>query len=268
MSHRRSLTVLLLAVPALCAWLAVPAAEPDVQGLWSQTTPVVEGDPVRFYYFHTGGIGLFRYGKMGLTQTRSFSYVVEGEEITLTVLKTGKVYAVPFTIEDGALSLKVDPMLGGPQTYRKEVATSGHGFKSPQDHPLARMWKHTLTDAHGQERFFMYQLQAPALDGRGVGWYHEGDYMNWSTESLTYRRSGDQLILQFSLRGEDARTGLRIDAEGPHRSLHLSQDPRNFWHPRSYRDTGPGFGVLLDSEPMPYRVPGHHGASQGCEYAK
>lgn len=268
MSHRRSLIAVLLAVPALCAWLTATDPEPNVQGLWSQTTPVVEGDPVRFYYFHAGGIGLFRYGKMGLTQTRSFTYAVEGEQIQLTVLKTGEIYAVPFTIEDGALSLKLDPMLGGSQTYRKQAANSGHGLKSAEDHPLARMWKHTLKDAKGQERFSMYQLEAPALDGRGVGWYHEGDYMDWTTESLTYRKSRDQLLLQFSLRGEDARTDVRIEAKGPHRSLNLSRDPRNFWHPRSYQDAGPGFGVLLNSEPMPYQVRGHHGASQGCEYSK
>ncbi len=268
MSRSRSLVALLITVPALCAWPTTPAAEPAVQGLWSQTTPQVEGDPVRFYYFHTGGIGLFRYGKMGLTQTRSFRYAVQGEQIQLTVLKTGEVHTVPFTLSEGTLNLKADPMLGGAQTYKKQAASSGHGLKSAEAHPLARMWKHTLKDANGQERFSMYQLQAPALDGRGVGWYHEGDFMDWSTESLTYRKSGEQLTLQFTLRNEEARTEVQIEAKGPHRSLALSKDPRNFWHPRRYRDAGPGFGVLLESEPMPYRVPGHHGASQGCQYSK
>lgn len=265
-----SLAALLITVPALAAWLTAPEAEPSLQGLWSQTSPVKEGDPVRFYYFHTGGIGLFRYGKVGLTQTRSFRYQVEDGALQLSILKTGETHTVPFSIEGGALELKTDPMMGGAQSYRKQSATSGHGLSGAQDHPLARMWKHTSSDAAGQESFQMYQLQAPAIDGRGVGWYHEGDFMDWSTESLTYRKTADQLALQFTLRGEEASTKVTITEQGPHRRLSLSEDPRNFWHARSYMDTGPGFGVLLDGEPMPYRVAGHHGdsgGSEGCPHA-
>lgn len=255
--------VILLAAPALAAWLAAPEAEPTLLGMWSQTTPSNEGDPVRFYYFHDGGIGLFRYGKMGLTQTRSFRYSVQEDRLQMVFIRSGASHSVPFTLVDGALELAEDPMLGGKQAYRRKGSGGGHGAAASK-HPLARMWKHVETDQMGQETFHMYQLQAPALDGRGVGWYHVGDYSDWSTEALTYRRTGDTLVLEFTLRGERARTKVEIEGHH-HRALVLEQDPRNFWHARRYRDDGPGFSVTLDGEPMPYAVRGHGGASDAPE---
>lgn len=256
---------LLLTVPVLGAWLTAPASPPSVLGMWSQTEPVREGDPVRFYYFHSGSIGLFRYGKMGLTQTRSFRYALEDDKLRLTFLKSGDTHVVPFEIEDGALVLADDPMLGGKQTYRHKPLARGQNLEA-MDHPLSRMWKHVTRDKYGQETFHMYQLQAPALDGRGVGWYHEGDHMDWTTEALTYRKTGDKLLLDFTLRGEQAVTPVEL-GEGPHgRYLELERDPRNFWHKRRYPDGGPGFSVTLEHEPMPYFVPGH-GLGQGGGHA-
>lgn len=263
------LGVLLLTAPALAAWLTAP--EPSVLGMWSQTSPVSEGDPVRFYYFHDGGIGLYRYGKMGLTQTRSFRYEAKEGTLHLTFMRTGARHAVPYSISGGVLELAEDPMLGGKQSYDKKGAAGGHGAGARAGHPLARMWKQVETDRAGQETFHMYQLQAPALDGRGVGWYHEGDYMDWSTEALTYRKTGSKLVLEFTLRGERATTEIELGGGHHYRYLELAEDPRNFWHRRRYLDDGPGFSVTLDGEPMPYFVSGH-GESEpeasGCPHAR
>ena len=250
----------LLLAPALAAWLSTPEAEPSVLGMWSQTQPVKDGDPVRFYYFHPGGIGLFRYGRMGLTQTRSFRYAIAQDRLQLDFVRSGARHSVPFTLKDGALVLADDPMLGGAQTYRKKGSAGGHGA-TKAGHPLARMWKFVETDQLGQETFHMYQLEAPALDGRGVGWYHVGDYADWSTEALTYRKTGDTLVLEFTLRGERASTTVKLERHH-HQALVLEKDPRNFWHARRYLDSGSGFSVTLDGEPMPYQVVGH-GAARG-----
>ncbi|MCA9553281.1 MAG: hypothetical protein KC933_24810 [Myxococcales bacterium] len=261
---------LMTLIPASLGWLEAPQKAPTLHGVWSQAAPVEDGDPVRFYYFHPGGIGLFRYGRQGLTFTRSFRYQVEGKELALTFTKSGEAHRLGFTLTKDALVLKADPALGGEQRYTRRGAGSGHTLGS--EHPLARMWKHVTADTSGQERFHMYQLEAPALDGRGVGWYHEGDYSDWSTEALTYRRVGDQLVLQFSLRGETQTTAMTLGKdEAGEAYLELGEDPRNFWHPRRYLDAGPGFSVSLEGEPMPYYIAGHGaGASEGhgCPHAR
>jgi hypothetical protein len=93
--------------------------------------------------------------------------------------------------------------------------------------------------------FAMYQLQPQAIDGRGVGWYHRGDYDEWLTESLTYRQSGDKITLGFTLRHETQQTPLEIgEAADGARTLTLAEDPRDFWRAHTYRDMGPSFAVL------------------------
>ncbi|MFO0633431.1 MAG: hypothetical protein U0168_11320 [Nannocystaceae bacterium] len=52
------------------------AADPLV-GLWSAHDDGGAGTPVAFYYFHGDGHGLYRYGRVGLTNTNSFDYTVE-----------------------------------------------------------------------------------------------------------------------------------------------------------------------------------------------
>src|SRR5688500_11092207 len=107
----RSVSKKLLACYALAVvavpvgvWLAVPhatveapveqARDPDavaqLAGIWWRYERGVEGDPVRFYYFHGDGKGLYRYGRVGLTNTNSFDYDVEDTHLVLRFRKTGE----------------------------------------------------------------------------------------------------------------------------------------------------------------------------------
>src|SRR5690554_5298743 len=64
--------------------------EDAVQGLWSRWPDRQrEGDPLRFYYFHGDGHGLYRYGRIGHTNTHSFDYRLEGDALLLTFRKSG-----------------------------------------------------------------------------------------------------------------------------------------------------------------------------------
>ena len=267
-----------LLVPALGAWVKVlpdastktasyERSEAPILGLWSRFQPTKEGDPQRFYYFHNGGIGLFRYGRMGLTYTQTFQYDLEKKVIRITFNKTGEKHDVPYVIEGDRLTLAADPKMGGAQTYTKRRFGSAPGYHA-FDHPLARLWTEKTTDGKGGVGFRMYQLQAPTIDGRGVGWYHEGDFAEWSTETLQYRRTGDQLSLHFPVRNESHVTELAEGQTDGVRTLHLNEDPRNFWHPRTYLDGGPGFTMFVAQSPLPYHVPGHGAAAKRrCPHA-
>ncbi|MEO1230235.1 MAG: hypothetical protein AAFZ18_15135 [Myxococcota bacterium] len=274
----RPLFVLSLVVAGLSSAAFLGAPKPDTPasavdlhvasapllGLWQATRPEKEGDPVRFYYFHNGGIGLVRYGRMGLTYTRSFHWKVldaaaEGStgRLALVFTKTGAHHDVSFVLESeqAILHLPEDPAFPGNHRYTKDVRPRGVDFGA-QEHPLARLWIQHTRDTRGGQGFRMYQLQAPTIDGRGVGWYHEGDMSDWSTETLTYRRTGESLELYFPVRGERFSSALTLTGEGEARILTLAEDPRNFWHARSYQDGGPGFTVALEGQPLPYSVPG------------
>lgn len=270
---RRSFIVLsLVMLPLLGGWIrwtepesanaSSAKAQKALLGLWSRFQPETEGDPQRFYYFHTGGLGLFRYGRMGLSYTQTFGYEVKGGRLKLTFNKTGEQHDVAYRIEGDVLKFVDDPRIGGPQAYTRrkmDSAAQYHAF----GHPLARLWTQSTKDRKGSEGFRMYQLQAPTIDGRGVGWYHEGDFYEWSTETLQYRRTGSRLSLFFAVRNETHVTDLAEGEQDGVRTLSLAEDPRNFWHPRTYRDGGPGFTVSLAGAPLPYRVPGHMGACFG-----
>ena len=155
--------------------------------------------------------------------------------------------------------------MGGEQTYTKRPSASSDDA-SAFDHPFARMWKQKTPDGKG---FRLYQLQAPTIDGRGLGWYHEGDFTEWSTETLEYRRTGQKLALHFPLRNERHVTEVAEAKAKGVRTLHLVEDPRNYWHPRTYQDDGPGFTMFLDQSPMPYPIPGHgKSAASGCPHAR
>lgn len=282
---RWSIAALVGAAPLLLAFLTPPSASEEAEkpaksallGLWQATQPEKEGDPVRFYYFHDGGIGLVRYGRVGLTYTRSFHWKVGADgKLTLVFMKSGEHHRVRYAIEGDrtVLHLPQDPAFPGDHRYRRDVRPRGLDFDASA-HPLARLWIQPTKDRRGGQGFRMYQLQPPTIDGRGVGWYHEGDMAEWSTETLTYRRTGESLELHFSLRDERVSTSMKLAGHGAERTLTLESDPRNFWHRRVYRDGGPGFTVALEGLPLPYTIPGHgpdrglgEPASAGCSHAR
>jgi hypothetical protein len=229
--------------------------EPDpLVGIWAE--PVVAGeDRVRFYYFHGDGTGLYRYGRTGLTNTHSFDYDVQGDDLLLTFRKTGDRHVVRFRLERRAteaardkLTLYDDPRESAETTYfrtsDRTVRAAPIGAEGESAGPGGRLWIDLRNYATGGRGFSMYQLRAPGIDGRGTGWFHRGDFDDWSTESLTYRIAGDRLEMVFELAGETTETRFRIAGEGDDRTLVLADDPRDFWHAHTYRDAGPSFGTL------------------------
>ena len=113
-----------------------------------------------------------------------------------------------------------------------------------------RLWIDQRAFKTGGMGFQLYQLRAVGIDGRGTGWHHVGDYDDWSTESLTYRivrgaEGPERLDLSFTLAGERHMTGLTVQGTGPHRTLTLASDPRDYWATHTYVDGGVSFGALV-----------------------
>lgn len=241
----------------------VAAMDPRLAGLWQRFETLHEGDPVRFYFFHPDGFGIYRYGKVGLTNTHSFDYAGSQGVADLRFRKSGRQHAVGYRFEsDGArewLVLAGDPREPGPEVRYFRVGEAGARCESgvllgqelaarevaeaPRTGVLGgRLWGDEQRHATGGMSFSIYQLQPQAIDGRGVGWHHHGDYDEWTTESLGFRQQGERLALQFPLRHEMQTTTITV-AEGLDkvRVLGLAEDPRDFWRPHEYRDLGPGF---------------------------
>ncbi len=234
-------------------------------GVWQRFESYGECDRIRVYYFHLDGHGLYRYGKVGLTNTHSFDYRIEGERAWLRFRRTGEEVSLPFVIEadpevDGRswLTLEGDPRDAKGRYFRDPETRAGSCGAAPGVVAAGgignRLWMNTRRHAGGGMSFSMYQLQAQTIDGRGVGWFHRGDFDEWTTEALTYRRKGDVLSLHFMLRDESLVTSISIreEREGE-RVLELGEDPREFWHRGRYDDGGPSFaaervGLMLPVE--------------------
>ncbi len=105
------------------------------------------------------------------------------------------------------------------------------------------MWMDVDKFVTGGIEFSIYQFKPPALDGRGVGWHHRGDFDNWSTETLFYRRDGNGLTLIFPQRRERASSTVRIETRDNKRTLSLDSDPRNFWQASTFTDGGRSFSA-------------------------
>ena len=236
---------------------AVPADKEgvrDLAGIWWRWEPGVDGSPVRFYYFHGDGKGLYRYGRVGLTNTNSFDYDVEGDTLVLTFRKTGVTHRVPFKVErDGDrdwLAFDDDPREPGSTRYFRDQPgpIDPHSGSTGEDQDLGRppaghMWIDFNRYATGGSGFSLYQFRPAGIDGRGVGWFHRGDFDDWETESLTYRMTGDTMDITFTLRGERVQTRFEVRDTKP-RTLHFDADPRDFWHPHDYVDMGKSFGSV------------------------
>jgi hypothetical protein len=249
-----------LAVAAVPAVIAVDAAAPDreaapadreavrdLAGIWWRWEPGVDGDPVRFYYFHGDGKGLYRYGRVGLTNTNSFDYDVDGETLVLTFRKSGVTHRVPFRVEhDGDrdwLALDDDPREPGATRYFRDQPGPIDPHNELGRPPAGHMWIDFTRYATGGNGFSLYQFRSAGIDGRGVGWFHRGDFDDWETESLTYRLTGNTMDVTFTLRGDRAQTRFEVLDTKP-RTLHLDEDPRDFWHPHDYTDVGKSFGQV------------------------
>lgn len=268
---------LALCVPMLVAIVERPDRAPGsevvdraeqadpLRGLWMRYDSRGEGDPLRFWYFHGDGKGLYRYGKVGLANTHSFDYALSGTDapdapdaadasasgpidLSLRFRKRGEAHQLIATIDtDGQgtwLSFTGDPREPGAR-YRKVESDLDFESHAPIEAQAAaigdRIWIDYRNLATGGAEFHMYQLAETAIDGRGVGWFHRGDFDDWSTESLTYRIDGDRLELFFDLREEPNTTGFRV-VEGEHgRELWLDADPRDYWARHRYRDGGRSF---------------------------
>lgn len=293
-----SVVVLLLGTLAMVEWVPEELRRPAVQvcgaeeeaaaidprlaGLWQRFETLHEGDPVRFYFFHPDGFGIYRYGKVGLTNTHSFDYAGSQGVVDLRFRKSGAQHAVGYRFEaDGErewLVLAGDPREAGPEVRYFRVGEAGArcddgvllarelaggagedglllaqelagADEAPRTGVLGgRLWGDEQRYATGGMSFSIYQMQAQAIDGRGVGWHHRGDYDEWTTEALTYRQQGERLALYFPLRHEAQTTTITI-AEGADRVrvLGLAEDPRDFWRPHQYRDLGPGFADCAES---------------------
>ena len=111
-----ALTVPVIA-PTLLPRTDVDATRAPLVGLWASAWGGAEGDPLRFYYFHDGGradaasaVGLYRYGRVGLNQTNSFDWSVDGDRVTFTFRKTGEKRTARFRItsENGTRAMVLD----------------------------------------------------------------------------------------------------------------------------------------------------------------
>lgn len=223
----------------------------DLTGLWTRWEDRTEGAPIRFWYFHGDGKGLYRYGRVGHTNTHSFDYRVVDGRLSLHFRKTGAEHEVDLRIDEDdrgrpRLRLDPDPEEQGARYVRvaDPVASTGAVDVATPGHPGGRLWIDHRKYATGGAGFVMYQFNAPAIDGRGIGWFHEGDFDDWSTESLTYRLDGDRLELYFDLREEHAVSTFEVRKEGAHRYLDVRDDPRDFYKDHTYVDAGASFGGL------------------------
>jgi hypothetical protein len=161
--------------------------------------------------------------------------------------KSGVGWHVPFAIEPDAdgrdrLVLATDPRGEGRGVY---VRTR----RDPVTHLDAaagvggRMWLDRTAFATGGYGFALYQMRPAGIDGRGTGWFHRGDFDDWSTESLVYRMEGGRIELAFEATGERHTSRFTVEPGDPAK-LVLDEDPRDWWHSHRYIDVGPSFGLV------------------------
>lgn len=256
----------LFVIPALAWWVegrapgAEPAANPAatpawLQGLWMRADIETWDDQVRFHYFHDSSpIGLYRYGKRCLNNTHSYDVRVDGDRVTFVYRKTGRravarVTQAKSASGDPEIVIDPDPEEGRAVRYRKMRPPVDPAGPVAREGGFDRMWMNVTEYKTGGMGFDIYQFKPPGMDGRGIGWFHTGDFDDWSTEALTYTRrlaphrldeSKGELEFSFTCRRERDRTRFKVK-EGKRRRLQLDKDPRNFWAAQSYTDGGKAF---------------------------
>ncbi len=259
-------TVLVVAVWVVIRNTRAPQISPDaLLGLWAQADGKTPSDELRFYYFHTGGQGLYRYGQVGHNQTNSFDWFIDGNQLTLTFRKTGERAVTKVELSGSArartLTLLADPRgVGvGRYTERQSNIEVGpmllpHATAAVTDKASVldgRIWMQLTQYATGGSGFVMYQLSKhacpraltdePEASPWRLGWYHRGDFDDWTTETLCYRSDPASLSLAFAVRGERASTAIELSQEKDKRVLIVRRDPRNFLHRTQLIDGGPSF---------------------------
>lgn len=216
---------------------------------WWKSLPGPEGSDVGFYYFHGDGKGLYRYGKVGIVNTHSFDYDVVGDALVIEFRKTGVRHELPYAVESEGeidwLTLGYDPetKTHGARYFRDrpgpiEPHTVAGELGQP---PAGHMWIDLQGYATGGMGFHMYQFRPAGIDGRGVGWFHRGDFDDWRTEAFTYRIAGDTISMHFTFADRRELSRFEVEDAQP-RVLHLEADPRDYWHPHAYDDMGVSFG--------------------------
>jgi hypothetical protein len=261
-------------------------------GVWHKVDPESPSDQIRFYYFHSGGIGLYRYGREGFAHTNSFDWQLQEDALFLRFRKTGEEHRVKYILDAEAniLHFVDDPREPSDTKYRRargpveDSLALAAVVAEPTDSedashtcplgmadvvgslvddekirtPAGHMWISMRSFATGGVEFSMYQFSPAAIDGRGVGWHHRGDFDDWSTEALHYRINGEVLELQFDRNGESHSSRYRLQSpEGPGQladgyrsgeanpgdavSLWLGEDPRNGWHRSTFTRMGRSF---------------------------
>jgi len=221
---------------------------------WWKQLPGQDGSDIGFYYFHGDGKGLYRYGKVGIANTHSFDYDVVDDRLVIRFRKTGVQHVLPFRIEsaDGVdwMTLGYDPetqteqaryFRDRPGPIDPHAATPAADLGQP---PAGHMWIDFERYATGGAGFHLYQFRPAGIDGRGVGWFHRGDFDDWSTEAFTYRISGETLALHYTVADRREVTTFRVEGDSESRRLHLDRDPSDYWHPHAYLDMGASFGSL------------------------
>ncbi len=258
-----------------------------VRGLWSRVPHGTgqDADPVAFYYFHDGDIGLYRYGQVAYNNTHSYHWSADGDTLSLDYNKSGERQALGYRVEQGSPKVLVivdDPMNPGVKETRyrwvppPDFGPEAADLENRDEHDAGdvdltlgervdnRLWMDLKSFKTGGMGFSMYQLRPAGIDGRGTGWFHVGDFNDWSTEALSYRlvrgedgsrlesqpgAAGTAVDLLFTLRKERSVARLQVG----HRSvggkdvrfLTIQPDPRDFGAAHAYEDAGPSFGMFV-----------------------
>jgi len=225
-----------------------PARRTELAGLWERTD-LPEKDDVRFYFFHPSGIGLYRFGKLGLNHTHMFRYVQAGSKLAIVFSRSGEHHELTVSRRKQGdavfLTMSEDPReQGQSMTYRRRTMPSDASERLDAEATgFNRMWIHLLRSQKGADAFAMYQFQKPDASGRGHGWFHHGDYDEWTTESLEYVKRGKTLELNFELMKQQTQTRFEVRRSADGRMLALERDPRGFWQRRVFMDQGPSFAM-------------------------
>ncbi len=261
------------------------AKEGQLFGLWDLSrSEKPSSKSERYYYFHPEPnskgqyIGLYRYGTKTLNATRSFTWSLKNNEVKFVmnntkhkyrsevkVTKSGRIRHAKFVLQNDPFNLgekstfKLRPMEAS-NDLNDVVRTLDLARNIPfresmlEAHPmlqssskLARVW-FDFQDKNRQ-RFRMYQFARNNPSDVNRGWYHEGDFSDWTTETFEYtthtkRDGSEEFVFKFLDRKQKAKAKFKIESKGEKNSIIIVNDPRNYGLTTRYSDEGPSFMAL------------------------